>query len=163
MKKIQTYNSFLNESLKVKLKGKSDEEILNNLISTNKKDHKLFINSCEYGSMDGIIYSFNNLPYGVLTQDIINWGMRRAAYNGHLDIVKYLIEEKGADIHDTNDHAFRNACENGDVDMVKYLVEKGANINVEDNAYLGWRLTLRGRGPEHKEIMDYLIDIDNKR
>jgi ankyrin repeat protein len=54
--------------------------------------------------------------------------------NGHLDVVKYLIEQ-GADIHAKNNEALRNSAEKGDLDIVKYLVEHGAAVHsIEDYA-----------------------------
>jgi len=47
--------------------------------------------------------------------------LRKATLNGHLDVVKSLVES-GANIH-ARDDALRWAAENGHIETVKYLVE----------------------------------------
>jgi ankyrin repeat protein len=51
-----------------------------------------------------------------------NYALRYSAENGHLDIVKYLIEH-GADKHADDDHAFRYSEKNGHEDVAKYLCD----------------------------------------
>ena len=51
--------------------------------------------------------------------------VRYASYNGHLDVVKYLVSQ-GADIRADNDEAVRWASFNGHLEVVKYLVSQGA-------------------------------------
>ena len=43
-----------------------------------------------------------------------------AAKNGHLDVVRYLVE-RGADVHADDDEAMRWASRNGHLEVVKYL------------------------------------------
>ena len=52
--------------------------------------------------------------------------------NGHLEVVKYLVENK-ANIHAKNDYALRLASGNGHLEVVKYLVENGANIHAKND------------------------------
>ena len=62
--------------------------------------------------------------------------MHRAAINGTLDEVKYLVEEKGADVKAVNldgSTPLHRASQNGHLDVVKYLVEKGADVKAADN------------------------------
>ena len=55
-----------------------------------------------------------------------------ASQNGHIKLVKYLVE-KGADFRYDNNYAIRWASENGHLEVVKYLVEKGADFKTDDN------------------------------
>ena len=50
-----------------------------------------------------------------------------ACRHGRLDIIKYLAEHEGADIHALDYESFLSACNNGHLDVVKYLVENGAD------------------------------------
>lgn len=61
-----------------------------------------------------------------------------SAENGHLDIVKCLIEH-GANIH-ANDYPLRKSTENGHFEIIKYLVELGANVNADDGHSLKWAI-----------------------
>ena len=98
--------------------------------------------------------------------DIYNkdYALQEACSNGHLEVVKYLVEqntkkskrcegfslvsaaknnhldvvkyllEKGVDIHTDNNDALRKASKNNHLEMVKYLVEKGAYIHPNNGA-----------------------------
>jgi len=57
----------------------------------------------------------------------------RAADENHLDIVKYLIEEKKVNINESDYDgrtALIDSAEIGNVNMVKYMLEHGANIDL---------------------------------
>lgn len=54
--------------------------------------------------------------------------LHSSAANGHLEIVKYLLDH-GADIHSDNDNALRMAKHNNQTAVVEYLIEKGAKDN----------------------------------
>jgi hypothetical protein len=69
-------------------------------------------------------------------------GFRWACYNGHYDIVKYLVELHKNDknyrpinIHSYEEFGFRLACDNGRYDIVKYLL-KITKKNKPFNNYL---------------------------
>jgi len=65
----------------------------------------------------------------------INSTFRWASSNGHLEVVKFLVE-KGADIHADDNYAFCWASKNGHLEVVKFLVEKGADIHANNNVAL---------------------------
>lgn len=50
--------------------------------------------------------------------------------NGHLDVVKWLIEEFDIDIRVFQDNAFITCCSNGHINIAKFLVNLNANIYV---------------------------------
>ncbi|PWA00742.1 hypothetical protein BB558_003210 [Smittium angustum] len=72
--------------------------------------------------------------------------LSQASSNGHLDVVKYLVEigadptymrydPNGCDIHIDDDFALQQACYSN-YEIAKYLVENGANINANNYASL---------------------------
>ena len=70
--------------------------------------------------------------------------------NGHLDIVKYLVE-RGANIRVDDDSSLRYASYNGHLDVVKYLVESGADVHVNGDEPL--RIATDNG---HTEVVNYL-------
>lgn len=55
--------------------------------------------------------------------------LRQAASKGHLEVVKYLVEEKGADVHALDDDALLQASMEGRLEVVRYLLGKGRDGN----------------------------------
>jgi len=66
-----------------------------------------------------------------------NYAIKWASKNGHLDLVKKLIEH-GADIHADDDYAVRLASKNGHLCVVKKLIKYGANIHAENDFSIVW-------------------------
>ena len=64
-----------------------------------------------------------------------NKALMWAVYNGHLEVVKYLVEN-GANINGNEYSMLIETSDNGYLDIVKYLVENGANINANNNQAL---------------------------
>ena len=59
----------------------------------------------------------------------------RSAFNGHLDVTKYLISE-GAEVNrGDNDGwtALHLAAQEGHLDVTKYLISQGAEVNKGNN------------------------------
>ena len=96
--------------------------------------------------------------------------LRLAAKNGHLDVIKYLVDgvnkgrashvfliEQGADIHNDDEETLRLAAEKGRLDVVKYLVEQGADLHARDEEAL--RLAAENG---HLDVVKYLVDVVNK-
>ena len=89
----------------------------------------------------------------ISTEDIKN-ALMRSAENGHLHVVKYLVEEHQADIHAINEYALRWSAHNGHLDVVKYLVEENnANIHAQNEG--GLRYSAENG---HLEIVKYLVE-----
>ena len=61
-----------------------------------------------------------------------------ASANGHLRVVRLLVEEGRAYINQVEQHSGTNAlykaAENGHNLIVEYLIEKGADVNVADRS-----------------------------
>lgn len=63
--------------------------------------------------------------------------LRFAAENGHIDIVKYLIEDAGVDVNSANNDgttALMMATINNNPDLISYLARMGANVNATATA-----------------------------
>lgn len=60
----------------------------------------------------------------------------RACTIGELEIVKFLVEEIGADINHGDDEALRSCAKYGDLVVIKYLIENGANIRAKNDEVL---------------------------
>ncbi len=68
-------------------------------------------------------------------------------------MVKYLVEQHGANVRADDDYALRFASERGHLDVVQYLVEQGADIHA-DNDDAVRRASRNG----HFHILSYLMD-----
>jgi uncharacterized protein len=82
-----------------------------------------------------------------------------AAFFGHFDVVRYLVE-KGADINapatnGTGYNALTGAVASGHTDIVKWLLEKGANANYRYGTGYSPLLTAAANG--HREIVKQLL------
>ena len=80
-----------------------------------------------------------------------DWALIGSAAKGHLNVVKYLLE-RGADIHAHYDYALRWNAEEGHLHIVKYLVERGANIHAQDDYALKWS------AEGHLDVVKYLVE-----
>ena len=59
-----------------------------------------------------------------------------------MEVVKYLVENHGANIHAGDDWALRMASKYGRLEVVKYLVEHGANIHADYDEALRWLVNM---------------------
>ncbi len=71
---------------------------------------------------------------------------------GHLDMIKYLVEN-GANIKVQNNIVLNEAVRKGRLDIIKYLMEQGIDITVDDNKALYWAASYN-----HAEIVKYLLE-----
>ena len=82
-----------------------------------------------------------------------DYALRCAADNGHLDVVKYLVEH-GADIHAKDDFALFCAVDSGHTDIVKYLAKHGADVHA-CNDYVADIAAENG----HTDVVNYLKSL----
>lgn len=75
-----------------------------------------------------------------------------ASAGGHLDSVRFLVDEAGADVHAFHDSALLWACRNGSVDLAEYLLDKGADVNSLERCCIG---LASSRG--HSDVVDLLL------
>ncbi len=57
-----------------------------------------------------------------------NYALRLSAYNGHLSVIKYLIE-MGANIHANDDEALITSSENGYLPVIKLFNRNGSQYS----------------------------------
>jgi len=72
-----------------------------------------------------------SIPWAVSIHTVtafLYYALQYAAFNGHLNVVKYLCQQ-GADIHANNDDAFRWSAYNGHLNVVKYLLTFYNHVN----------------------------------
>lgn len=78
-----------------------------------------------------------NLGADINTVDIDGSNLLiNATGGGNLDIVKFLIEEKGFDVNFVDNNGFtpfHSGAGSGNVELLKYLIDKGANIHTTTN------------------------------
>ena len=86
----------------------------------------------------------------------------KAAYYGHLEIVKYLVEN-GADINAKDNNGWTSlihAAYNGHLEVVKYLVENKADINAIGKyfGFDGLTSLMFASMNGHLEVVKYLVE-----
>ncbi|MFO8042099.1 MAG: ankyrin repeat domain-containing protein [Alkalispirochaeta sp.] len=85
-----------------------------------------------------------------------------AAEQGHMEIVRYLVEEANADVNATTPESrgeitpLRYAISNEDYEMVRFLVENGADVNQANGS--GWTPIMTAARVGNREILQYLLD-----
>ena len=160
IKKCEIYN----ESIKDKLKGKSEADInyiLGNMSPINSLDKSISLNYLEgvkraIKRINKIIKSDNKpkrlkkqLKDKLHLQNILDRSVIYSANIGSLEIIKYLVEQ-GAKIQD---ESLLEACEYGHLGVVKYLVEYGLDIHYENDLSL-----IMASKYGHLGVVKYLIE-----
>jgi ankyrin repeat protein len=79
--------------------------------------------------------------------------LQAASENGHLAVVRFFVEDCGADVHAWNEYALRWASFYGRLEVVQYLVEKGADVHAENEDALRYA-SLYG----HLEVVQFLVE-----
>jgi len=83
--------------------------------------NEMLLISCEVGWLDGVKFLVSQ---GADPHFDDEGPLMVAVVHGHLDVVKYLIEECGADPHINNDQPLFEASAWDQFEIVKYLIEK---------------------------------------
>lgn len=109
--------------------------------------NELLNEAAEYGCLESVKSLINS---GVKINNEYDNSLPFAARNGHLHVVRYLLEECGADIHFENDWPLQLACQNGHLPVVKYLIERGAIPT-------GQSICLAAKY-EHYDVVKYLAE-----
>ena len=77
-----------------------------------------------------------------------------ASENGHLDTVKYLIEN-GADVTAQDNEAVMWASYKNHLDVIEYLVKNGADVTAQDNCAIRVA-SYKG----HLKMVKYLVEVE---
>lgn len=91
---------------------------------------------------------------------------------GHLDLLKFLINKYNININTNNTLALRIACKMGNLNIVKYLVEHGADIHANFNSAfrnavhynhydIAKFLTNNGANTSEMYITDYIYEVED--
>lgn len=96
-----------------------------------------------------------------------NTALTEAAFGGHLDVAKYLVEhganildmvkylvEHGVDVNAKNT-LLMDFAEDGHLDAVKYLVEHGADVNAKDD---GETALMKAAKAGHWDVVEWLVE-----
>jgi hypothetical protein len=121
------------------------------------------------GDLEGVIEYLDRKKRSVLD----NYALRWSARCGHLNIVKYLVED-GVDIHSWDDKALCLSVYYRKFDVVEYLLSKGASIysavihcdNIEVKRdlceYFGWEKVIEGQEMKVIHSDKYGILLEDK-
>ena len=93
-----------------------------------------FFKAAEYGQLEEVIKLSSKFSNDV---EVLSEALIESCFNGHLDVVKWLVEHTAADVNYNEDEwwtPLTAACFNDDLDIVKYLVETcHADVNLPDS------------------------------
>lgn len=186
MKKVKTYNNFINESLKDRMVGKSTKTI-DNVLSTKTTIEKLNL-SARNNYVNGIKKILNKFPISEYNEVIyyIEDVLSEAVDSNSYDVIKYLIEDEKVDPNIDHGKALKmsskyglynvvkllldngaipsihnsiclsNSCQYGYYDISKLLIEHGADVNA-DNGYVLYS-ALRNEEDNRYDIVKLLLD-----
>lgn len=151
MKYLKTYN----ESLRDKMKPKSDEEILKEL--GNLSPDEMLLQSINYEYINGVKLAIEkgaNINYQ--GDGEYYTPLMRAIRKVNKEIAELLLKN-GADINKKNRYGFTNlmvASRIGHKDIVELLIKAGANLNIKNKN--GWTALRYASEKGHKEIVEIL-------
>ena len=129
------------------------------LINEGYNKNNILMYLCEFGRLDLVKYlvgkSGNNIQYVFENCKATNFrAVLTASRSGHLEIVKYLVEECEVDPRGEDDWAILSACASGHLNIVKYLVEKcGLNARAQGDCAVRWACDCG-----HLNIVKYLVE-----
>jgi len=133
------------------------EELQMNIASLkfNKNNYNVLIWALISGHLNIVEYIVNHHKNDNFIKNYIKpFALQDVAMCGHLDVMKYLIEQ--FQINDFND-ALSTACTHGHLNMVEYLIsEAGADASANDHNAIQ-QATRKG----HLNIIQYLLDNTN--
>lgn len=140
---ITRYNTY-NESLRDKMTPKSEEDIKKDVGKLKPEDQLI------QASMGGSLSLVKDAIKSGVKKD--EYALVNASINGHTDIVEYLIDDAGYDVHYHDDLPLRYAIANGRMEVVKVLLDRGADIHFHNENPLNTAIS-----HSYWDIANYLI------
>ena len=132
-----------NESIRDKMTPKSEEDIVKEVGKMNSND--LLLQASRGGSLPLVKKA---LRYAKKDE----YALVNASINGHTEIVEYLIDEKGYDVHYQGELPLRYAIISNRFETVKSLLDRGADIHFHNENPLNTAISY-----SHWDIANYLI------
>lgn len=133
------------------------DKVLHTAISQNHYEIAKYL--VENGSKPAFLYDFYGSKFHIVKllmdygcNDDITKMLVTASYHGHLDTVKYLVEN-GADVHVDDDKAFIYAVIESNIDVAKYLLQFGMDINMNNEYLLRYHIRRKNGG-----MIKFLVD-----
>ena len=128
-------------------------EIKESLLRSGNHINIRFDTAAQYGMLWLVkdIYKNKNIVPSLSNAIILS------STNGHLDTVKFLVEEAGFNIVAQLNEGLIRASTSNNLELVKYLIEKGADLNYYNN-YIGSPVTLAASSG-NVDILKYLIQL----
>uniref|UniRef100_A0A6C0JSM1 Uncharacterized protein n=1 Tax=viral metagenome TaxID=1070528 RepID=A0A6C0JSM1_9ZZZZ len=121
-----------------------------NILTTMYTLNAKFIDACSVGDIETVIALINKVDPSAGN----NLAIRYASVNGHVKVVKILLDDPRVDPSDYNSKALQNASINGHVEIVRLLLEDG-RVDPSDNNNFDIRWA---REHGHMEIVDLLTE-----
>ncbi|CAJ0930094.1 unnamed protein product, partial [Mesorhabditis belari] len=143
-----------------------DSAALKEVLKTSLEDKSALVVAAREGHLD-VVKFLVNLGADVLACGTVEFDgetifgappIWAAAAAGFLDVVRYLVEEAGADLNQTtrtNSTPLRGACYDGHLEIVKYLVEHGADIECANRH--GHTPLMIAAYRQKQEVVEYLL------
>ena len=150
------YNIYLNESLRDKMKPKSDEEILKDLGDLTPEE--LLYQSAENNFINGVKIALERgVDINAMDSDnFYRTALIKSSIKGHKEIVELLIK-KGADINDRYRGSTSLIISSlyGHKDIVELLIQNGADVNSKDK--YGDTALMSASRHGYKDIVEILL------
>lgn len=127
------------------------EKLVTDHRQTYEKERYFYTGEAEKGNV-ALLRFCHNHAFNIRGDD--DYIVKCAAGAGQLEVLKFLIEDLGADARARDDEAFGAACSHGCIETAEYLRQQGCKIKSRDN-YPVWTAAYSG----HLDVLEYLHDL----